>query len=256
MTFEESANEVVATVRDVRTGVTRKIFADYLVGTDGGASLVREHAGITMSGNPALTYTTNVMFRCPGFRHAARQRKGYRHLHRAGGHLADHRRHRRGGDRFPCRSSARPTSPCTPRPTSTPRCGAMSRDFDYQILSVMRWVRRELVADRWNGPRLHRRRRRSPDVADRRLRHEHRHPGLIDLGWKLAARLRGWGGDELLRSYETRQRPVAGPNVTEASGNLGRMLSTRQRRPPPGSFSRARRAAPPAPSMAPGSPKR
>ena len=54
-------------MRDVRTGETTQIAADYLVGTDGGASLVRERAGITMSGNPALTYTTNVIFRCVDF---------------------------------------------------------------------------------------------------------------------------------------------------------------------------------------------
>ncbi|MET0632245.1 MAG: FAD-dependent monooxygenase, partial [Xanthobacteraceae bacterium] len=58
----------------------------------------------------------------------------------------------------------------------------------------------------------------------------------VDLGWKLTARLHGWGGDELLRSYESERRPVAIRNVTEASGNLGRMLSTRQRRPPPEIF--------------------
>ncbi len=48
--------------------------------------------GITMSGNPALTYTTNVIFRCPDFAVAARQGQGLPlHLHRAGRHLADHR---------------------------------------------------------------------------------------------------------------------------------------------------------------------
>jgi hypothetical protein len=58
----------------------------------------------------------------------------------------------------------------------------------------------------------------------------------VDLGWKLAARVEGWGGDELLRSYEIERRPVAVRNVTEASSNLVRMLSTRERRPPPDIF--------------------
>ena len=43
------------------------IEADYLVGTDGAASTVRQVLDIPMSGNPALTYTTNAIFRCPGF---------------------------------------------------------------------------------------------------------------------------------------------------------------------------------------------
>ena len=132
---------------------------------------------------------------------------------------------------------------------------AMGRDFDYQILSVMRWVRRELIADRYGTDRVF----IAGDAAH--LMSPTGGFGMntgiqdsVDLGWKLAARLRGWGGDELLRSYE--RRPVAVRNVTEASGNLGRMLSTRQRRRRQKSFSRARRATPPAPSMAPGSPKR
>src|SRR5262245_16122574 len=40
VTFDETPNEVIATVRDVRTGATSKVSADYLVGTDGGASTV------------------------------------------------------------------------------------------------------------------------------------------------------------------------------------------------------------------------
>jgi len=58
----------------------------------------------------------------------------------------------------------------------------------------------------------------------------------VDLGWKLEATVRGWAGQELLSSYESERRPVAIRNVTEASSNLGRMLSTRQRRPPPEIF--------------------
>jgi hypothetical protein len=41
----------------------------------------------------------------------------------------------------------------------------------------------------------------------------------VDLGWKLAATLQGWGGPALLDSYEKERRPVAVRNVTEASSN-------------------------------------
>ena len=46
----------------------------------------------------------------------------------------------------------------------------------------------------------------------------------VDLSWKMAALLDGWGGPALLDSYGAERRPVAVRNVTEASGNLGRML--------------------------------
>ena len=78
--FAETADAVVAQLRDAMTGETREIAADYLIGTDGGGSLVRERAGITMSGNPALTYTTNVMFRCPDFPSLHDKGKAYRFI--------------------------------------------------------------------------------------------------------------------------------------------------------------------------------
>ena len=41
---------------------------------------MREIAGITMSGNPALTYTTNVIFRCPDFARLHDKGLGYRFI--------------------------------------------------------------------------------------------------------------------------------------------------------------------------------
>jgi hypothetical protein len=38
----------------------------------------------------------------------------------------------------------------------------------------------------------------------------------VDLGWKLAATLQGWGGSRLLESYEPERRPIGLRNVTEA----------------------------------------
>src|SRR6476660_3261243 len=39
----------------------------------------------------------------------------------------------------------------------------------------------------------------------------------VDLGWKLAAVLQGWGGTHLLDSYGLERKPVAMTNVKEAS---------------------------------------
>jgi hypothetical protein len=47
----------------------------------------------------------------------------------------------------------------------------------------------------------------------------------VDLSWKLAATIEGWGGDGLLDSYSVERQPVSARNVSEASGNLRRMLS-------------------------------
>jgi hypothetical protein len=44
----------------------------------------------------------------------------------------------------------------------------------------------------------------------------------VDLGWKLAAVLEGWGGEGLLDGYEAERRPVAQRNVSEATANYMR----------------------------------
>ena len=53
----------------------------------------------------------------------------------------------------------------------------------------------------------------------------------LDLSWKLAATLRGWGGPALLRSYEIQRRPAARPARGLATGRPGarRARSTRDR---------------------------
>jgi hypothetical protein len=44
----------------------------------------------------------------------------------------------------------------------------------------------------------------------------------VDLGWKLAATVEGWGGPELLATYELERRPVAQRNVRQATENFER----------------------------------
>jgi 2-polyprenyl-6-methoxyphenol hydroxylase-like FAD-dependent oxidoreductase len=236
--FVETANEVTALVLDTATGATREISADYLVGTDGGASLVRERAGITMSGNPALTYTTNVLFRCADFPALHDKGKAYRFIFIGpeGTWLTIVAIN--GGDRF--RMSIVGSADKVNHSEADIRTAlrrAVGRDFDYEILSVMRWVRRELVADSYGTERVF----IAGDAAH--LMSPTGGFGMntgiqdaVDLGWKLSATIQGWAGSSLLRSYEIERRPVAVRNVTEASSNLGRMLSTRQRLPPPEIF--------------------
>jgi hypothetical protein len=100
--------------------------------------------------------------------------------------------------------------------------------FDYEILTVLPWVRRELMADRFRdgrgfilGDAAH---AMSPTGGFGM------NTGLgdaVDLSWKLAAVLEGWGGAALLDSYEIERRPVGARNVAEASRNLRRMLAPR-----------------------------
>ena len=234
--LKENEDDVIATVTS--GGKTETISAQYVVGTDGGASTVRETLGIGMSGNPALTYTTNVLFRCPDFHTLHDKGKGYRFIFIGPEGVWLTVVAVNGADRF--RMSIVGTPQKIEHSEVDIRSAlkrAMGREFDYEILSVMRWVRRELVADRYGTERAF----IAGDAAH--LMSPTGGFGMntgigdaVDLGWKLEATYKAWGGRALLPSYDTERRPVGLRNVAEASRNLKRMLSTRERLPGPEIF--------------------
>ena len=236
--LEEGRTSVVATLRDLDTRREDKVVADYVVGTDGAASVVREKLGIPMRGEPVLTYTTNVIFRCRDLPSLHDKGKAYRFIFigREGTWLTivaiD------GADRW--RMSIIGDKSKREIPESEIRAlivRAMGKPFDFEIESIMPWVRRELMAETYGTDRVflagdacH---LMSPTggfgmntgIAD-----------AVDLSWKLEAVVGGWGGPELLRSYGIERKPVAERAVKEASGNLGRMLAARKKGPPEVAF--------------------
>jgi 2-polyprenyl-6-methoxyphenol hydroxylase-like FAD-dependent oxidoreductase len=233
VSFVETADGVRATLTDTLTGKTDTVQAQYMIGTDGGASAVREALGIAMSGNPALTYTTNVLFRCPNFSALHDKGTGYRFIFIGPEGVWLTIVAVNGGDRF--RMSIVGTPQKINHSEADIRAAltrAMGKEFDYEILSVMRWVRRELVSDRYGTRRVF----IAGDAAH--LMSPTGGFGMntgigdaVDLGWKLEAAIRGWGGADLLASYEAERRPIGLRNVAEASRNLSRMLATRERLP-------------------------
>jgi 2-polyprenyl-6-methoxyphenol hydroxylase-like FAD-dependent oxidoreductase len=232
--FEEVADGVRTTLRDVATGAETAVQADYLIGCDGAASTVRQGLGITMSGNAALTYTTNAIFRCPDFWQLHSKRKGYRFIligpEGTWGTIVAINGHDRFRFSFVGDGTPRALEEAEVRRLIT---RAMGRPFDFEILSIMPWVRRELVADSYGTQRVF----LAGDAAH--LTSPTGGFGMnmgiqdsVDLGWKLEATLRGWGGPALLASYQPERRPVAVRNVREATGNLQRMLAPRSKLSP------------------------
>ena len=228
ITLDEDAEGVTVKIEDLERGEHETLRARFVVGCDGAASGVREAVGISMTGNPALTFTTNIIFHCEGFESLHDKPRGYRFifLDESGTWATivaingrEQWRMSIIGDSHERRELKRDEIEAAIR-------RAVGRDFDYEILSVVPWTRRELVAERLSegnvflaGDAAH---CMSPTggfgmntgIGD-----------AVDLSWKLTAMLRGWGGDGLVASYDTERRPVGLRNVTEASGNLGRMLS-------------------------------
>jgi 2-polyprenyl-6-methoxyphenol hydroxylase-like FAD-dependent oxidoreductase len=227
VSFTQNAGPVTAVVENAETGAREEILARYIVGCDGARSLVRETLGIAMQGNPVLTYTTNVIFRCPHLLSLHDKGKAYRHIFIGPEGTWSTIVAINGRDewRFSIIGGSEQRDYTTEDIKAAIR-RAVGRDFEFEILSVLPWVRRELVAERYRGGRGF----IAGDAA-----HVMSPTGgfgmntgiqdVVDLSWKLAATIEGWGGDRLLDSYSVERQPIGTRNVTEASGNLRRMLS-------------------------------
>lgn len=234
LSFKEREDHVTATLVNARTGETRTVNARYLVGCDGAASTVRQQLGISMRGNPALTYTTNIVFRRAGLEQLHDKISGYRFIFIGPEGTWCTLVAINGWDQWRFSIIGGEEK----RTLSENECRAaiiraMGKPFEFEILSILPWVRRQLVAERYGTRRVF----LSGDACH--LTSPTGGFGMntgaqdsVDLGWKLEALLKGWGGPRLLESYEIERKPVAERNVAEATGNLERMLTSRTQRPP------------------------
>ena len=233
LSFDQGNSGVSARIRN-SDGTEELIDADYLIGADGGASTVRQALGIEMIGQPTLTYTTNAIFRCKNFWELHDKQKGYRYIFIGPEGTWSTIVAIDGYDRFRFSvvgdANRRTLSEAEIRSLII---RAMGKDFSFEVLSIVPWVRRELIAENYGRGRVF----IAGDAA-----HLNSPTGAfgmntgmqdaVDLGWKLAAMLEGWGGENLLPSYEAERRPVAQQNIQEATKNLERMISPRKQLSP------------------------
>jgi hypothetical protein len=195
------------------------VTAEYVVGADGARSVVREQIGARYAGSTALRPNTGLVFRSAELVRAAphppavqtwllnRQTPGMMGpIDRTGlwwliafgvdGRAA-------GFDAAGLIS------------------GALGRELPVEVVSTDPWTARMELADHCRSGRVF----LIGDAA-------HLNPpfgghGLntgigdaVDLGWKLAGRLAGWGGPGLLDSYEAERRPLHRRVIDEATTNM------------------------------------
>ena len=208
------------------TGERLRVRADYAVGADGSRSTLRGLLGIRMQGQHAYAQNINLVIRAPQLREAF-----------AGGRSIMY-----WLVNPDCAAIAGPMDLGDtwyfgfPLPNGAPTpdeaglrarmAAAFGRDVSPEILTIDTWAAHSLIADRYREGRVF----LAGDAC-------HLHPPFggygmnigiadgVDLGWKLAARLRGWGGEGLLDSYEAERRPVHRRVIDEAVANYA-MLAT------------------------------
>ena len=217
--FEQGAGHVTAQAVDLGTGAPLTIRAQYLVGCDGMTSAIRRQLGIGRQGK-VLTYSAGYLLRIPDFFSLHRLGQAERYIFvgplGAWGNftVVD------GKDLWRLTligSDAQTDFPDADAAAHVRR--ALGRDdVPFEILTFKPWRRTELIADRFRDGRVF----LAGDAA-----HTMSPTGgfgmntgigdSVDLGWKLEAVLRGWGGPRLLDSYEIERRPVAIRNASAAT---------------------------------------
>jgi 2-polyprenyl-6-methoxyphenol hydroxylase-like FAD-dependent oxidoreductase len=230
----QDAESVQVRARDLSSNTLADFVADYAVGCDGPRSVVREALGIRyqgigsedrefMGGRMLATHLDAPEFyrstgTRPSWQHWAINRERFAVMAAIDGRgrFVFHTQLPRGqaGSLDYARESIALATGCA---------------FPYEILGIAEWTAGfTLVAERYGAGRLF----LAGDAAHlftptAGLGYNTSVDDAANLGWKLAAVCRGWGGPDLLSTYEIERRPIAERNtrfarsVAEVFRNLG-----------------------------------
>jgi 2-polyprenyl-6-methoxyphenol hydroxylase-like FAD-dependent oxidoreductase len=210
LSLRQDAEGVTARVQ-TGDGASQDIRAAYLVGCDGGGSLVRKELGIGLSGEGNLLGLRQALYRCDELFDRLPIGKGPgkgRHYH-----VADDK-----ATFLIMQDSTKHWTLHSMVDTDEEMKAAFKRavgiPVKYEMLSCAPWRQNLLLADRYGKGRVF--------LAGDAVHLVIPTGGLgmnsgvgdaVDLSWKLAATLAGWGGPRLLESYEIERRQVGDRNV-------------------------------------------
>ncbi|HXB89054.1 FAD-dependent monooxygenase [Mycobacterium sp.] len=211
--FEQDDSGIVATIKDLDTGMTSDVFADYLVAADGTHSPIREKLGISTSGFGLLPiFVVFMYFRAPwrqfvpdlgdgdGIQIANPDVNGIFIVAKddLGVFAATY---------FPSRGET--VDQFTPQRCRQMLLAAIGSPIDVEIVDVGPWQPSEQVADQFRcgkiflvGDSAHTMPPLKGGGANSAIESAH------NLAWKLAAVLKGTAGPELLDTYHVERHPV------------------------------------------------
>jgi 2-polyprenyl-6-methoxyphenol hydroxylase-like FAD-dependent oxidoreductase len=210
LSLEQNSGGVIARVRN-SDGGTQDLRATYLVGCDGGASSVRKELGIELAGDANLLELRQALYRCDDLFDRLPIGNGPgqgRHYH-----VADDK-----ATFLIMQDSTKHWTLHSVVDTDDEMNAAFERTVGipvrYERLSCAPWRQNLLLAEHYGRDRVF--------LAGDAVHLVIPTGGLgmnsgvgdaVDLSWKLAATLRGWGGPNLLKSYEIERRQVGERNV-------------------------------------------
>jgi 2-polyprenyl-6-methoxyphenol hydroxylase-like FAD-dependent oxidoreductase len=216
----EVADGVDATVIDTASGQEHQIKGKYLVGADGARSAVRSLIGASYQGEHGFASVLGLVLRIPDL--ASMQPHGDSLMYWMIN--ADAPALMGPMDTGDLWFWGTPVSKDTVLDDAAIRqrvTASLGRDIPFEVVTKDPWLAHKLIADRYRHGRI-------LLIGDAC----HLHPPFggygmnlgiadaVDVGWKLAATLQGWGGSALLDSYEIERRPLHQRTIDEAVENL------------------------------------
>ncbi|RTL64988.1 MAG: FAD-dependent oxidoreductase [Hyphomicrobiales bacterium] len=208
--LSQDANRAQAEARDLDTGATFTISAQYVVGCDGARSLVRHAIGATLTGTPVIQRVQSSYIRAPGLL-ARMGEPAWMTLslntRRCGTVVAIDGRETWLIHNHLNREEE--TFETVDRDASIRNILGVGPDFSYEILSKEDWVGRRLVADRFRQARIF----ISGDAAHLWMPYAGygMNAGIADaanLAWLLSGVLNGWAAPAILDAYEAERQPI------------------------------------------------
>jgi len=209
--FEQDTDGVTAHARDLDTGDEFTVQAAYLIGCEGGRSLVRRAIGAKLIGDEVIQRVQSSYIRAPGLiDRVTKPHAWMSYLYnpeRAGNlvaidgretwlihnYLLPHEADFESVDRDACIRALLGVGP----------------EFEYSLLGREDWVGRRLVADRFRDGRAF----ICGDAAHIWVPYAGygMNAGIADamnLSWMLAAHLKGWAPESLLAAHELERQPI------------------------------------------------
>ena len=230
VSHKQDANGVTTTLCDRLSGREFEVRSKYLVGADGGNSLVAEHIGTPIEGKMGVGGSMNILFRADLSKYVAHRPSVLYWVMQPGADV--------GGIGMGLVRMIRPWNEWLivwgydinePAPevdeefaTGVARQLVGDPELEIELLSANVWTVNDAYATHMQKGRVF----IMGDAA-------HRHPpsnGLgsntsiqdaFNLSWKLAAVLKGQAGDALLDSYSVERAPIAKQIVTRANQSIG-----------------------------------
>ena len=211
LSFEQDEQGVTAQCRSLSDGSEFTVHAQYLVGADGGRSLVRKTIGASLHGTAVVSRVQSSFLRAPGLLQRMQAGPAWAtfsvNTKRSGNVYAID-----GKELWIVHNYLRDAEPdfeSVDRDECLRAILGVDEDFEYEILSKEDWFGRKLIADKFRD-------RRAFICGDAAhlwvpMAGYGMNAGIADamnLSWQLAAHLNGWAPASILQAHERERKPI------------------------------------------------